>query len=107
MSPHGSLRIGAFARNLLVMILAVTCAACGHSNSTATGKESAGAPTTVDHAPAQYLPGPCPTTPQPVPELQGAHCAVLAVPEDRTKPNGRTLRLAVAVIPSKTQPAAG
>jgi len=89
------------------MILAVTCAACGHSNSTATGKESAGAPTTVDHAPAQYLPGPCPTTPQPVPELQGAHCAVLAVPEDRTKPNGRTLRLAVAVIPSETQPAAG
>lgn len=41
-----------------------------------------------------------------MPELQGGHCAALVVPENRSKPGGRTLRLAVAIIPSETQPAA-
>jgi pimeloyl-ACP methyl ester carboxylesterase len=39
-------------------------------------------------------------------ELQRARCATLVVPENRTKPGGRSLRLAVAVIPAETQPAA-
>ncbi|WP_236969065.1 alpha/beta fold hydrolase [Mycobacterium kansasii] len=58
------------------------------------------------HAPAHYESAPCPEAPQPVPELQGGHCAALVVPENRSKPGGRTLRLAVAIIPSETQPAA-
>ncbi len=58
------------------------------------------------HPPAKFVSGPCPATPQPVPELQGAHCGTLAVPEDRTKPGGRMLQLAVAVVPSQTQPPA-
>ncbi|WP_231987799.1 alpha/beta fold hydrolase [Mycobacterium sp. 852002-51152_SCH6134967] len=39
-----------------------------------------------------------------MPELKGARCGELVVPEDRTKAGGRTLRLAVAIIPSETQP---
>jgi pimeloyl-ACP methyl ester carboxylesterase len=90
----------------LVVTVAVA-AACGHSNSTSSGNPSSAAtPTTVAHDPAQYVAGPCPTTPQPVPELQGAHCAVLVVPENRSETGGRTLRLPVAIIPSETQPAA-
>ena len=108
MALNRSLRIRSLA--CIATTLVLTCTACGHSNSTSTGTpspaEAAAAPTTVAHAPAQYQPGPCPTTPQPVPELEGAHCATLVVPENRTKPGGRTLKLAVAVIPSETQPAA-
>ncbi len=88
----------------LAMTLAIVCAACTHSNSPPSAS-SAAAPTTVAHDPAQYQPGPCPSTPQPLPELQTAHCGVLVVPENRTKPGGRTLRLPVAIIPSETQPA--
>src|ERR1700730_1257747 len=101
---------GACYRLRIATALAVTvagAAACGPSNATSSGNPSwAATPTTVAHDPAQYVAGPCPTTPQPVPELQGAHCAVRVVPENRTKPGGRTLRLPVAIIPSETQPAA-
>ncbi|MDT5139913.1 MAG: hypothetical protein QOD58_4175 [Mycobacterium sp.] len=92
------------------LTLTMAGAACTHagppSSSPAGGNPAAPAPTTVAHAPAKYEPGPCPATPQPVPELQRARCATLEVPENRTTPGGRTLRLAVAVIPSETQPAA-
>ena len=88
------------------MAVAMICAACGQSSSPPADAPSANAPTTVVHAPGQFVPGPCPATPQPVPELAGAHCGVLVVPEDRTKPGGRTLRLAVAIIASQTQPPA-
>jgi pimeloyl-ACP methyl ester carboxylesterase len=36
--------------------------------------------------------------------LDNARCGVLVVPESRTAAGGRTLRLAVAIIPSETQP---
>src|SRR5689334_16563459 len=89
----------------------LTCAACGHadprSGPTPTGNPpSAAAPTTAAHAPVRYEPGACPSVPNPLPELQRAHCATLVVPENRAKPGGRTLRLTVAVIPAETQPAA-
>ena len=54
----------------------------------------------------QFIAGPCPTTPKPVALLERARCGVLVVPEDRTKPDGRMLRLSVAIVPSRTQPAA-
>ncbi|WP_239655083.1 alpha/beta hydrolase [Mycobacterium riyadhense] len=102
MALYRSARVG-FA---LAVTLAMTCAACAPSDSTPSGKpSSAAAPTTMSHPPAQYQPSPCPATPQPVPELRTAHCATLVVPENRSKPGGRTLGLAVAVIPSETQPA--
>jgi pimeloyl-ACP methyl ester carboxylesterase len=98
---------GAGRRRWLGCALALTLVlwtGCGHSDSSRSGAGTTGASTTVAHAPAKFEPGPCPATPQPVPELQGARCGTLTVPEDRTKPDARTLRLAVATIPSQTQP---
>jgi pimeloyl-ACP methyl ester carboxylesterase len=42
----------------------------------------------------------CPKTPAPIPELKTARCGQLTVPENRRRPNGRTVTLSVAVIPS-------
>lgn len=116
MALHGGGQIGPRAFILrrvgraglaLAMTLAIACVACTHSSSPpGASSSSAAAPTTVAHDPAQYQSGPCPETPHPVPELQTARCGVLVVPENRTKPGGRTLRLPVAIIPSETQPAA-
>ncbi|MEU4172257.1 alpha/beta fold hydrolase [Streptomyces sp. NPDC026665] len=47
-------------------------------------------------APGRFVPGPCPETPEPVP----GRCGVLEVPENRSRPGGRTIRLAVAIIPA-------
>jgi pimeloyl-ACP methyl ester carboxylesterase len=56
--------------------------------------------------PPQFVAGPCPNTLRPAPLLERARCGVLVVPEDRAKAAGRTLRLSVAIVPSRTQPAA-
>lgn len=102
-----SLRKTGTAGFALAITLTLVCAACTPTNSSPSASPPpAAAPTTVAHDPAQYQPGPCPDAPHPVPELQGARCGVLVVPENRTKPGGRTLRLPVAIIPSQTQPAA-
>lgn len=53
--------------------------------------------------PARFVPGPCPRTPEPVP----GRCGFLEVPENRERTTGRTVRLAVAIIPAaSTKPAA-
>ncbi|MCX4641288.1 MULTISPECIES: alpha/beta fold hydrolase [unclassified Streptomyces] len=49
---------------------------------------------------ARYEPGPCPKTPEPIPELKGARCGTLTVPENRAKPNGRKIELGVAIVPA-------
>ncbi|MFB9517120.1 alpha/beta fold hydrolase [Streptomyces purpureus] len=49
---------------------------------------------------ASYKPGPCPKTPEPIKELEGARCGTLTVPENRAKPNGRTIELGVAIVPA-------
>ncbi|MFD5409088.1 alpha/beta fold hydrolase [Streptomyces nojiriensis] len=52
-------------------------------------------------AAARFVPGPCPeTTPEPIEALATARCGFLEVPENRARPDGRTIRLAVAVIPA-------
>ncbi|MFJ1864862.1 hypothetical protein ACIOD1_09530 [Streptomyces sp. NPDC088097] len=51
---------------------------------------------------AHYAPGPCPTTPEPDPDLKEAHCGTLTVPEDRREPDGHTITLGVAVVPAAT-----
>ncbi len=105
MPLSGLVRIGLWLALAMLLPMAVT--ACTHSSSPpGVAPSSAAAPTTVAHDPAQYAQGPCPTTPHPVPELEKARCGTLVVPENRTKPGGRTLRLPVAVIPSETQPPA-
>ena len=46
----------------------------------------------------------CPKTPEPLAALKHARCGFLIVPENRSKFNGRTIRLAVAIVPSRTTP---
>lgn len=48
---------------------------------------------------ARFVPGPCPQTPAPVP----GRCGFLEVPENRERPTGRTIRLAVAIIPAASK----
>jgi len=50
----------------------------------------------------RFEPGPCAKTPEPIESLATAHCGRLFVPENRAKPNGRTISLSVAIIPSKS-----
>ncbi len=56
---------------------------------------------------AVFEPGPCPSSKASLPELENALCGVLVVPENRTKLNGRTIRLPVAIVPSVSQPPRG
>ena len=60
-----------------------------------------GAP--LSKPPARFVPGPCPKTPEPVP----GRCGVLEVPENRAHRRGRTIRLAVAIIPAASAQPAG
>jgi pimeloyl-ACP methyl ester carboxylesterase len=46
----------------------------------------------------------CPKTPTPLASLKNARCGYLIVPENRSNPV-RTIRLAVAIVPSRTKPA--
>src|SRR5262245_53911699 len=45
----------------------------------------------------RFEPGTCPITPEPIPALQRARCGFLVVPESRSTPYGRTIRLPVAM----------
>ena len=49
---------------------------------------------------SSFAPGPCPSPPHAIPELKNARCGRLTVPENRRHPDGRTIRLAVAIIPA-------
>ncbi|MFF3672682.1 alpha/beta fold hydrolase [Streptomyces sp. NPDC002120] len=49
---------------------------------------------------ARFEPGPCPKTPEPVEELDGARCGTLTVPENRAESTGRMIRLGVAIVPA-------
>ncbi|MFB7416681.1 alpha/beta fold hydrolase [Streptomyces sp. NPDC056121] len=51
---------------------------------------------------ARYEPGPCPKTPEPIEALKEARCGSLTVPENRAKPNGKTIKLGVAIVPAKS-----
>jgi pimeloyl-ACP methyl ester carboxylesterase len=45
----------------------------------------------------RFEPAPCPT-----PDLQAAQCGYLVVPESRSRRHGRTIRLAVAIVPAES-----
>ncbi|MEV4193828.1 alpha/beta hydrolase, partial [Streptomyces toxytricini] len=49
---------------------------------------------------ASYAPGACPKTPEPIEELEGARCGTLTVPENRARPDGRKIKLGVAIVPA-------
>ncbi len=56
---------------------------------------SSGAPTPPI---PRFVDAPCPTTTLPVTVFKVARCGYLVVPENRTKHNGRRIRLAVAIV---------
>lgn len=56
----------------------------------------------------RFEPGPCFTDrlPAPIPGLEDAECGYLVVPENRSRQDGETMRLAVAIVPAvATEPA--
>ncbi|WP_449485368.1 alpha/beta hydrolase [Streptomyces avidinii] len=48
----------------------------------------------------RFVPGACPEPPEPIEALSDARCGTLEVPENRSRPGGRTIELAVARIPA-------
>ena len=66
------------------------------------------APTaTVTGSSSSYAPGACPSPPQAIPQLRNARCGLLTVPENRRHPDGRTIKLEVAIIRSASPRAKG
>jgi pimeloyl-ACP methyl ester carboxylesterase len=50
----------------------------------------------------RFVPAACPTKPVPTALPASARCGFLVVPENRARPNGRTLRLTVGIVPAKS-----
>jgi pimeloyl-ACP methyl ester carboxylesterase len=82
---------------LLAMTLQVLPVAAAPFAYVWTGAQPAEAGST-----ARFEPAACPQTPEPIPELETARCGFLVVPENRANPNGRTIRLAVAIVPAQS-----
>lgn len=92
----------ASATGLAVLLAVLAMVATVGAFSTSVGA----APRVAPAAPAKFEPGSCPKTPTPVPALATARCGTLVVPENRVDPNGRTVSLAVAIVPA-TAPTPG
>jgi pimeloyl-ACP methyl ester carboxylesterase len=88
----------AAVRTALVMVATAAVALL----STGPAGAAAAAPLPVP----RFEPTACPTGPVPTTLPNDARCGDLIVPENRTKPNGRALRLAVAVVPAASSPVA-
>ena len=67
---------------------------------TALALSPAKAPAAESAATPRFESAPCPVPAEPIPALQTARCGYLVVPENRSKPEGRTIRLAVAIVPA-------
>lgn len=102
----------ATAAALALVVLAGVGAAAAPSRTDAYGlpggpARNRSATASTPSAPPRFVPGPCPETAEPVAALDHARCGFLEVPENRARPGGRTIRLAVAVIPAASaKPAA-
>ena len=51
----------------------------------------------------RFEPGACPRTPEPIAELGKSRCGALVVPEDHARPDGRTIRLSVVIVPARAK----
>ncbi|WP_327265610.1 alpha/beta fold hydrolase [Streptomyces sp. NBC_01232] len=51
----------------------------------------------------RFVPGACPKPPEPIEALSDAECGFLEVPENRSRPDSRIIRLAVARIPAAAE----
>jgi pimeloyl-ACP methyl ester carboxylesterase len=98
MRSHRHSAVQVFTRCALgVAVAAGLLAACSSGSKSATSTST----TTKSTVAAKFEPGPCPTPQPPVDALKATHCGVLVVPENRTKDNGRTIKLTVATLPAK------
>ena len=80
---------------LLTAVLVQFVAACGGSS---------GSNSSPGVASARFEPGPCPSRVASSPPFANAQCGQLIVPENRHKPNGKTISISVATIPAISQP---
>lgn len=96
--PHlRRLRSGSAATVTAILVTGLLAAPASAQGETPGGASGTVARTVGD---ARYEPGPCPRTPEPVRELEGARCGTLTVPENRVRPGGRTIALGVAIVPA-------
>ncbi|MGW6690204.1 alpha/beta fold hydrolase [Streptomyces sp. NPDC054961] len=93
------LRTGSAAAATGVLLTGLFAVPAGAQEETPAGATGTVARTVGD---ARFEPGPCPKTADPVAELEGARCGTLTVPENRGKPDGRKIRLGVAIVPAAT-----
>ncbi|WP_245985121.1 alpha/beta fold hydrolase [Streptomyces tateyamensis] len=77
-------------------LAAAALALLGAVGPTPSSALSPGVRATLSGSSARFVPGLCPPTAEPVP----GRCGFLEVPEDRAHHGGRTIRLAVAIIPA-------
>ncbi|MGO4458080.1 alpha/beta fold hydrolase [Streptomyces sp. M-16] len=95
MAEHGFRSKVAPAGALLALL-----AALGQTSAGAAPPHTAGITGPGKTAASRFVPGPCPRTREPIEALATARCGFLEVPENRARPGGRIIRLAVAVIPA-------
>ncbi|MEU6310953.1 alpha/beta fold hydrolase [Streptomyces sp. NPDC047014] len=78
-------------------VAAAAALSCLAASGVLSGSAVASAPSPAP----RFVPGPCPQATEPVGQaLSKATCGYLEVPENRARPGGRTIRLAVARIPA-------
>ncbi|MEU9037886.1 alpha/beta fold hydrolase [Streptomyces sp. NPDC048352] len=96
------------AQHTLHAAAAAAALACLSALGPAAGGSAVPAPVRPGAASgARFVPGPCPKTPEPVAALAKARCGTLEVPENRARPGGRTIKLAVArIAAASAKPAA-
>ncbi|WP_330333147.1 alpha/beta hydrolase [Streptomyces sp. NBC_00536] len=98
-SIHAVTASAAAAALVCLAAVGTTPSSAAPAPARSTGRPSPAAP--------RFVPGACPKTPEPVEALSDAKCGFLEVPENRSHPDSRTIKLAVARIPAASdKPAA-
>src|SRR4051794_15881180 len=87
---RGSCPTCALLRCVRSLLLALTSVAVALGSATAADA-------------ATFASGPCPVADPPLTALKDARCGFLTVPEHRDRPDGRTIRLRVAIIPARSK----
>ena len=79
----------------LVLLALLVCSSCSAQSTVPSPSPS------VKTTP-RFEAAACPKTPEPIEELKTARCGFLIVPENRAIPNGRIIRIAVAIVRSQS-----
>ncbi len=93
----------ALAAIVAVVVIAGAVAVVTHKSGSHTSATST-PPTLPHNYPVQLTAAKCPT--DVATSIPGLTCSTLTVPEDRSKPNGRVVKLGVYHAPARAQPAA-